>query len=409
MEIEKIKNPMFSLALLRMNSLQKVNFLYPENAQEHKPAPIDDTALAQAGHFLRMSDLVYKLSPEEAGVMLRDVLLDNLNDECDPSVPRHAVFFDHLTQTVVVAIRGTASLKDVIIDSCAVPAPVMEGKGHGHEGISEATQKLLETVVPALAKALEKRPGYKIVFTGHSLGAGMAIMAGLWLRHGNWSGSGSIDKSLTADVIEDLHVYAFAPPPVFTPVDCLSESDTKNIYSFLNDIDVVPRCSLRTLEVTVNRMKKIDDVVQKVDDAGFVGRVIMTHDHNKASEEAAAAAECGQDGEPDRECKLIQDVDDAVKLADEEAKEKTRADGKGWLHEQLYIPGRVFHLYPYAGEGTDVDMAFKTGKSTGLAARYRMQEVSAEHVATAPAIEGDSFVDDHQTINYIKAFQRLDN
>ena len=153
-------------------------------------------------------------------------------------------------------------------------------------------------------------------------------------------------------------------------------------------------------------MKKIDDVVQKVDDPGFIGKVIMTHDHSKAAEKAADES---KDAQPDRAVNLMEEVEEAVKQADEEAKQKTREDGKEWLHDQLYIPGRLFQLYPYGGEGTEVQKAFKTGKATGLAARYRMQEVSAETVSMAPAVEGDSFVEDHMTINYIKAFQRLDN
>ncbi|KAF2354559.1 Fungal lipase-like domain [Trinorchestia longiramus] len=99
------------------------------------------------------------------------------------------VAVDHDTTSVIVAIRGTMSLKDTITDMTAQTAPVYgthcsEPDCLAHKGMVHAANfvydKLKETQV--LHRLLAKFPLYRLVVTGHSLGAGAAVVLSARLK-----------------------------------------------------------------------------------------------------------------------------------------------------------------------------------------------------------------------------------
>mmetsp|Transcript_20428 Transcript_20428/g.48631 ORF Transcript_20428/g.48631 Transcript_20428/m.48631 type:complete len:458 (-) Transcript_20428:174-1547(-) len=392
MGIAELKSPLIVLLLMRFHSQQRVNELLPSS--ENPPdvgSGVSDRLLAEACHFLRVSDLVYKSNPEEAGIARRDLLLNVMSDEdpnFDASLPRHAVFVDHLTRNVIVVVRGTMTLRDVISDLVAIPAPVLDGRGHSHKGIAKHAEDMLPTVMPVLRKALESLPGYKIVLTGHSLGAGVAIMIALCLRHRarEWS------AGLPEGALADMSVFAFAPPPVWTPLDSLSPDDVANIHVFVNNSDIVPRSTMRNLEVTVNCMKHIDRAIAGLDSMQLMKVV------------------AGMEGDEQKVREVLEVVGEAVDKSDRDAEAGLSGEGGGeeFLHEQLFHPGRIFHLFPTAPNNQEEDARLRMGKGTLPADTYELQELPADRLALAHAVEGDSFVSDHLTEGYIKALQRLE-
>lgn len=393
MDVDPIKNPMFCIGLLRRHYNMKINTLNPISHEEEaeRSAKVDDHMIAEAGHFLRVSDLVYKQNPEEAGIMRRDVVLNHLFDNSagiDPKLPRHAVFIDHLTRSVVVAVRGTATLRDVINDASASPSPILDGKGViGHKGMSVCAKELVPILMPVVIQSLQKHPSYRILLTGHSLGAGTAMLIALWMRHmaDEWKGQ------LPEDAMERMTVYAFAPPPILSPVESLTPDDTRNMYSFVHNLDCVPRATLRGLELLCSKIMHIDKIVQEEGDNLKILRIASGIE----SEEASAL--------------VMGKVAKAVEAADDQAHEREGPSGNKWLHEQLYIPGRIFHLYPALDDNSEDAEKLQKGQATKLARVYKMQELTAEQMAATPMMEGDSFINDHLTGPYITAFQRLDH
>jgi hypothetical protein len=78
--------------------------------------------------------------------------------------PAHIVYMDHLTRSMVISIRGTASLSDVITDAVCSSTPF--AGGFAHAGVAAAAtamardqelQKLINGSIPE---------GYKLVITG---------------------------------------------------------------------------------------------------------------------------------------------------------------------------------------------------------------------------------------------------
>ncbi|XP_054256907.1 diacylglycerol lipase-beta-like isoform X2 [Macrosteles quadrilineatus] len=116
------------------------------------------------------------------------------------------VISDHKTKSIVVAVRGSISLKDVFTDLVAVAEKIdIEGLPEGsmaHKGMLITAKKLKHHLdeTKTLEKALSLYPNYDLVFTGHSLGAAAAVLLGLLYR----------------PTYPDLRVYSFATPCVLT-------------------------------------------------------------------------------------------------------------------------------------------------------------------------------------------------
>lgn len=98
-----------------------------------------------------------RLSPE-------DIISSGLETN-ELGLPRHFVARDHATRSIVVAVRGTNSLSDVLVDLLCDCVPF--GKGYAHQGMRDAAQALFTAILPCLRTAMEENKGYSLVTCGH--------------------------------------------------------------------------------------------------------------------------------------------------------------------------------------------------------------------------------------------------
>eukprot|EP00871_Galdieria_phlegrea_P001450 jgi/Galph1/2305/GphlegSOOS_G967.1 len=151
--------------------------------------------------------------------------------------PAYYMCYDHFASTIVVAVRGTLSIADALTDLDGRTLPLVihwneePQEGFVHGGILRASENLADIIELHLKEACQKYPSYRIVVTGHSLGAGCAIVLSILLRE--------------RMVNECLQCYAFGPPPVLS--DNLAEVCRSFIFSFVNHNDIVPRLSIPAL------------------------------------------------------------------------------------------------------------------------------------------------------------------
>ena len=101
-----------------------------------------------------------------------------------------------------MSIRGSWSISDIFTDLAAQPetftAPGFPENTFAHYGVTKCCNQVIRRLNEdsLLDKVLEHHPGYELVFTGHSLGAALAILIGAKLR----------------SKYRDLKVYGFATP-----------------------------------------------------------------------------------------------------------------------------------------------------------------------------------------------------
>jgi hypothetical protein len=72
--------------------------------------------------------------------------------------PAHLqVAVEHSARRVVVVVRGSTHLRDLLLNLCAHTTPLLGGRAHW--GMVQAARALLEAQLQVLAAALEANPG----------------------------------------------------------------------------------------------------------------------------------------------------------------------------------------------------------------------------------------------------------
>ncbi|XP_051912411.1 diacylglycerol lipase-beta-like isoform X1 [Hippocampus zosterae] len=155
------------------------------------------------------------------------------------------VVLDHKRESILVAVRGTLSLKDALTDLSAecenMPIDGVTGACYAHKGISQAASYIYRKLVNdgILNQAFSIVP-YKLVITGHSLGAGAAAVLAILLRHS----------------FPTLQCYAFSPPGGLLS-KALADYSKDFVVSVVLGKDLVPRLSLPNMEDLKRKILKI--------------------------------------------------------------------------------------------------------------------------------------------------------
>ncbi|XP_014245187.1 sn1-specific diacylglycerol lipase beta-like [Cimex lectularius] len=151
--------------------------------------------------------------------------------------PQFIVIADHKTSSIVIAIRGTLSMRDVFTDLTVVPEK-LEGKGIPPGSLAHKGMLMCATMLKKqldenhiLDKAFQTFQNYGLILTGHSLGAGTAIILGFLLRPS----------------FPDLKVYAFSTPGGLLSRKASAESEKFAMSVGLGD-DFIMRLSVHNFE-----------------------------------------------------------------------------------------------------------------------------------------------------------------
>jgi hypothetical protein len=172
--------------------------------------------------------------------------------------PGHIVALDEANKKVVVVLRGTINFpSDVFTDLVCGVAYMDNGNTGAHSGMLEAAKRVSATIAPVVARTVSERPGWEVVVTGHSLGAGVAsLLTVLW-------GETIAGAKITC--------HAYAPPCTLTLDRARS---VRNVHSVVCANDVVSRFGLNTMvdlrEAAVSLQR---DRLEEGDDEGGFGDV----------------------------------------------------------------------------------------------------------------------------------------
>ncbi|XP_024432619.2 diacylglycerol lipase-beta [Desmodus rotundus] len=156
------------------------------------------------------------------------------------------VALDHRKEAVVVAVRGTMSLQDILTDLSAesetldLEYDVQDSLAH--KGISQAARYVYRRLVSdgILSQAFSVAPEYRLVVVGHSLGAGAAALLAFMLRSS----------------YPHVRCYAFSPPRGLLSKS-LHEYSKDFTVSLVLGKDVIPRLSVTNLEDLKRRILRV--------------------------------------------------------------------------------------------------------------------------------------------------------
>jgi len=248
----------------------------------------------------------------------------------------YAVIVDELKKTIVIAIRGTISMEDWVIDLQYVPAPLdkagdicgFDGRGSlCHKGVLTRAKWLYNDLKKyrILKQLYAEDSPYKehnLVVVGHSLGGGCAQVLSLLLRPS----------------FPSLKCYAYEPP------GCIFDDDLCNkskewITSVVRGDDVVPRLTQPNLEslrdeffdvtarIKVSKIKAFYDVRAPCPTTHLVSR-------NKSM--LCPKAQIDRDTSFSEKLRVFRN----------ERADKNRESAK------LYIAGKIIHLVDTTGDET---------------------------------------------------------
>ncbi|CAJ1370538.1 unnamed protein product [Effrenium voratum] len=120
---------------------------------------------------------------ELTGAQRADILMANWTEK--PFEPAFVIFWVHRMRWLVLSVRGSCEWSAVLTDVAAEESLVAGGLAHS--GMARAARWILSCAGACLAEALKELPEYRLVCTGHSLGADVAELVAVMLREGDTS------------------------------------------------------------------------------------------------------------------------------------------------------------------------------------------------------------------------------
>ncbi|KAG7399498.1 hypothetical protein PHYBOEH_008733 [Phytophthora boehmeriae] len=206
---------------------------------QKRPLVVDQELLTRLLRYVRVCDAVYASSVagfcEEAGVPRDCVLRAHPGGVVSPKC---VILADHEHREIVLVVRGTASLLDFCTDLCLQNEPFQNGQGH--RGMVHAAAWLEHHLRDDLVELSKEYPDYRVVTTGHSLGAAVAALTAIKL-HKEFS---------------NVHCYAFGTPACVTREIATNSYDL--VTTVVNGYDCVPRLHQHSLMKLQDEISRFD-------------------------------------------------------------------------------------------------------------------------------------------------------
>lgn len=240
----------------------------------------------------------------------------------------YAVFADAARRTVVISIRGTLSLEDCLTDlNAQVETFLFEDKEvSAHRGMLRSAQHILQdlesrNLIQKAVASLEigyqspHQPpdSYQLVVTGHSLGAGAAVLLTFLLKA----------------KYPHVQCYSFG-----TPGSCVDRTTAAGCRDFVTSVclgsDIVCRLSIRSLSLL--REEILDAISRaKVNKMQIIQSLVKEYEADELLLKTA----------PETEFKRVM----------MQYNEKMLAEVARLNPVPLYIPGKIIHFAKFRTEG----------------------------------------------------------
>ncbi|BBN04068.1 sn1-specific diacylglycerol lipase [Marchantia polymorpha subsp. ruderalis] len=298
-------------------------------------------------HHLELAWGAYMKNPAALArvSMLREKNVVKFVGKASVMRPAYYIGVDTRHKLVVMSIRGTSTLHDLVTDLAThnENSGILDGEPV-HYGSFEAAQWLQRHEAATLRRCLEENKGFELLLVGHSLGGATAALLGMLLRQDS--------EKVLGLYPEKIRVVGIGTPP------CLSKVLAARCRDFTTTLvlqdDVIPRMSTTALLQLRNEILLLEwnDVLKgEFENKGLVDLVSSTVQALSSVQDAArkygAIAR--------RTINLNGPDDNAENDAKIEAREKNELEkhkleliesAKTAPHEHphLHAPGTLYHI-----------------------------------------------------------------
>jgi len=157
---------------------------------------------------------------------------------------RHMVVLDHEHKKVVLSIRGTFSLEEIVVDVTGFSREFCGGEAHSE--IANMAERVWAVAGPKIRQVLKQNPGYEFIVTGHSLGAGAACLLRILVEN----------KKLLPRK-QPIRCFAFASQPVYTPLEFVPKT-VQSTTNFVHENDFIPFLSMEKVRKLLTTLRAVD-------------------------------------------------------------------------------------------------------------------------------------------------------
>jgi len=251
---------------------------------------------------------------------LEDLLIDCVGKAttCEmDTIPFEKELYTLSNDDIMVFDQDNESIATATTPSSAIEISHFDGvRIRCHEGILLSAKRLADKVQSVVHQMTFGNSAYKLLLCGHSLGAGVACLLAILLKS-------------RMPWLENVHVYAYACPPILDYDAALACSSF--CTSIVNNSDLIARCSLANLRSFLHVLSAIHT---KLTEHG------LSPTGPKSTMALFRYLRQGNQGDLLLSC-------DEIQKEMEDALEKVGLQDS----EHLYVPGRVILMYePWQGE-----------------------------------------------------------
>ncbi|CAB9522211.1 Sn1-specific diacylglycerol lipase beta [Seminavis robusta] len=173
----------------------------------------------------RKGDMTATRVSEHTGIPTNDLVSFDVKYDGDIQQLRHFVALDHKRKKVVLAIRGTYTHREAMIDFNGYSRDFMGGESHA--AISIMAERLWDAVGDNVIGWMDKYQDYELIVCGHSLGGGSTCVVNLLLH---------ADERMQG---RKWRAFAYASPPVCVPLANVAK-EAQTCVNYINQYDGVP-------------------------------------------------------------------------------------------------------------------------------------------------------------------------
>eukprot|EP00536_Pseudo-nitzschia_multiseries_P006093 jgi/Psemu1/303843/fgenesh1_kg.125_\ len=181
---------------------------------------------------------------DHIGIPEIDIHPMNLSDDQVDTL-RFFVAVDHANKAVVLSIRGTLTVREIMIDVAAFSRPFCGGEAHSQ--MANHAEKVWDQAKDLILELLLQNADYELIVTGHSLGGGAACLLNIMLHENN--------RELVNG--RAIRCYAYAAPPVFA--GDIAEDARNACTNYIHDEDVVPFLSVDSVRRIFAALHAVDE------------------------------------------------------------------------------------------------------------------------------------------------------